>query len=350
MAFKKILTLALLIGWVATSALLISWTRTTDPNPLTADIKKAVSKSLPLLQKSGHKFIMTSRDHCVSCHSNLLTSVLEEKMIQKGLPAADEFLPERRQTAARDLTVVTNINTPDNFISAKFIEPYLLMGFHADKGQPNPYTDIAVDYLLDQQRPDGTFKVEGGRPPHETGEAHLAAFCIHAIQLYTSPAKKARIDRAVERTKQWLLDYQPQDQQELVFQLLGLHWTGAAKPDLEKVAARLKALQNADGSWSQLPSMHGDAYATGEALYALGESGVTNPEDLSIQKSAAWLLGTQDPTGAWIVETRAYPLQPFFNSDFPPYDENQFISAAATNWACLALLSTIPDDPKAISP
>ncbi|HLZ89703.1 MAG TPA: prenyltransferase/squalene oxidase repeat-containing protein, partial [Puia sp.] len=209
-----------------------------------------------------------------------------------------------------------------------------------------PYTDIAVDYLLDQQRPDGTFKAEGGRPPHETGEAHLAAMCIYAIQLYASPAKKARVDKAISRTKQWLAGYQPNNQQELVFQILGLHWTGASIAGKEKIAARLIAMQNSDGSWSQLPTMHGDAYATGEALYALGESGVTRPEEECIQKSISWLLKHQDPSGAWIVETRAYPLQSFFNCGFPPYDENQFISAAATSWAGLALLTSLPDDLK----
>ena len=346
MLSKKIFPVAILIGSVTASAALVSWTKANDHlNPLAADIKKAVAKSLPLLQNSGHKFIMLSRDHCVSCHHHLLTGLLEEKMMQKGMPVIDSFRTERTTATSIGLAAVTNINIPDNFVTSKFVAPYLLIGFHADKGQPNPYTDIAVDYLLSQQRPDGAFKAEGGRPPHETGEAHLAAICIRAIQLYASPAKKARVDKAIGRTKQWLADYQPTHQQELVFQLLGLHWTGASTPEKEKIAARLKAMQNADGSWSQLPSMHGDAYATGEALYALVESGVARPEEECIQKSISWLLKHQDPSGAWIVETRAYPLQPFFNSGFPPYDENQFISAAATNWAGLALLSTLPDKP-----
>jgi hypothetical protein len=69
------------------------------------------------------------------------------------------------------------------------------------------------------------------------------------------------------------------------------------------------------------------------------------PTDEAYQKGLAWLLRTQDPTGAWLVETRAYPIQPHFNTDFPPYDESQFISAAATNWATMALLDALPDLP-----
>jgi hypothetical protein len=102
-------------------------------------------------------------------------------------------------------------------------------------------------------------------------------------------------------------------------------------------------MQRPDGGWSQLSTMSSDAYATGEALYALFESGTLKPGDEASQKGLAWLLKTQDHTGAWIVQTRTYPIQPFFTTDFPPYDENQFISAAATSWATLALLDALPD-------
>src|SRR5579859_7140540 len=138
---KKIFTLAILIGSVTASAIFVGWTKPNDdPNPLAAGIKKAVAKSLPLLQNSGHKFVMLSRDHCVSCHNNLLTGVLEEKMMQKGLPVIDSFRTERTTINLTGLATVTNLNTPDNFVSAKFIAPYSLIGLHADKGQPNPYT------------------------------------------------------------------------------------------------------------------------------------------------------------------------------------------------------------------
>jgi hypothetical protein len=40
------------------------------------------------------------------------------------------------------------------------------------------------------------------------------------------------------------------------------------------------------------------------------------------------------------VATRAPAIQPYFDSDFP-HGHDQFISAAASNWAAMALLTTV---------
>ena len=49
-----------------------------------------------------------------------------------------------------------------------------------------------------------------------------------------------------------------------------------------------------------------------------------------------FLLKTQLADGSWFVRSRALPIQPHFESDFP-YGKDQFISAAGTNWAAMAL-------------
>ena len=53
-----------------------------------------------------------------------------------------------------------------------------------------------------------------------------------------------------------------------------------------------------------------------------------------------FLLKTQLGDGSWWVRSRAIPLQPLFESGFP-HGPDQWISAAATNWAALALTSTL---------
>jgi hypothetical protein len=59
------------------------------------------------------------------------------------------------------------------------------------------------------------------------------------------------------------------------------------------------------------------------------------------QKGVKYLIDSQLDDGAWFVQTRSKPLQKFFdNGDHG--GKSQFISFAATNWAVLALLDTLP--------
>src|SRR5207302_3839252 len=86
--------------------------------------------------------------------------------------------------------------------------------------------------------------------------------------------------------------------------------------------------------------MNSDAYATGTALMALRTSDL-KADDVSYRRGLAYLLRTQRPDGAWLVETRSPPLQKFFDNG-DPGGKSQFISFAATGWATLALLEQYP--------
>jgi glucose/arabinose dehydrogenase len=68
----------------------------------------------------------------------------------------------------------------------------------------------------------------------------------------------------------------------------------------------------------------------------LHESGVVGSTDRAYRKGLEFLLRTQVEDGSWQVETRAVPIQAYFESGFP-YGVNQWISAAATGWATTAL-------------
>ena len=132
----------------------------------------------------------------------------------------------------------------------------------------------------------------------------------------------------------------PVNSQDRAFHLMGLAWSGAKSSAIAASAKTLAALQRADGGWSQLPTMGSDAYATGQALYALNVAGKMAATDPMYAKGVKYLLTTQADDGSWHVKSRSIWVQPYFESGFP-YGHDQWISAAGTGWAVIALSMTV---------
>jgi hypothetical protein len=89
-----------------------------------------------------------------------------------------------------------------------------------------------------------------------------------------------------------------------------------------------------------MPTLSSDAYATGQALYALQVAEVNAKEGL-YRRGAEFLLRTQLDDGTWFVRTRAFGVQAYFETGFP-HGPSQFISATATAWATIALTHMVP--------
>ena len=60
------------------------------------------------------------------------------------------------------------------------------------------------------------------------------------------------------------------------------------------------------------------------------------------KRGVNWLLKNQQQDGSWFTQTRALAFQPDFDAEFP-HGHNQWISAAGTGWATLALTAALPD-------
>ena len=99
--------------------------------------------------------------------------------------------------------------------------------------------------------------------------------------------------------------------------------------------------QREDGGWAQLPTLASDAYATGLALYALHEGGKIGVDHPAYRRGVEFLLRTQFEDGSWYVASRCFPMVEYTKSGFP-HGRSQFISAAATCWATMALTFTVP--------
>jgi squalene cyclase len=126
--------------------------------------------------------------------------------------------------------------------------------------------------------------------------------------------------------------------EERAFRVLGLVWSGAAPSTVEQAASEVTASQLADGGWAQEADMQSDAYATGEALVALEQSGAGSARD-AIRRGVEYLVRTQLVDGSWFVRSHSVPIQAYFESGYP-HGADQWISAAASAWATTALAAS----------
>jgi squalene cyclase len=87
--------------------------------------------------------------------------------------------------------------------------------------------------------------------------------------------------------------------------------------------------------------MESTPYATGRSLVSLQIGGlpVTDP---AYQRGIRFLLATQQEDGSWHTKTRALAFQPHFDAGFP-HGYDQWISAAASSWAAMALALALPE-------
>jgi hypothetical protein len=147
------------------------------------------------------------------------------------------------------------------------------------------------------------------------------------------------------RAATWLENSTPLTTDDRVMQLLGIHWAKRQPPEYR--VKELVAIERSDGGWGQTSSLPSDAYATGQALYALHELGIPT-SDATYRRGVEYLMRTQLDDGSWHVKTRAAGFQPYFQSGFP-HGHDQWISSAGTAWAAMALAYAIPAEARTVS-
>jgi hypothetical protein len=291
----------------------------------------AIERSVALMAKQSYNFIRTGG--CNSCHSQDLPSAAagfarDRGFVSAGIPQLPaSMLPSPERVI--DLAVVS-VNSA----------AWELFDLGMNHQPASAYTDATVRYIKAMQQQEGHWPSnEGRRPPMNAGDFQTAALAIYSLSQFGRDADRASADMAISKAVRWLERAKPVGVQDRVFHLLGLSWGNGSRATIKSAARGLAAMQRSDGGWSQMPTMATDAYATGQATFALSVAGGMSATNPVIRKAVNYLMRSQASDGSWHVETRSIWLQPYFESGFP-YARDQFISTAGTAWASMALAAT----------
>ena len=260
-----------------------------------------------------------------------------------------EDLAANKERLLKAATLPNNGGGPDTLSQ-------LLLGRAASSGQDERVKESYAairSLLLEWQEPDGSWEAAGQLPglkwagPKEMHEA-TTMWSLLAISAAAAPeaagagaasssghskdealAGSSQGGRALESLKKVI--------PETTLQTLALHLIIAHKfGEPARAAALLKELaarQNADGGWAWVKENPGsDAFATGQALYALGLLG-RDGKDPVVSRAWEFLLRTQEKDGSWQVPQEA------INTRRRGLNVYNFWGTA---WATIGMLQTLP--------
>lgn len=308
-----------------------------------------MTKTLDLLTWTAS--IYPEQRDCFSCHHQTMPSLALRQAHRQGIDV--ELAEVDRQIA---LTVQFFEKRIDRMLKGQgvpgqsFTAGYALWLFEDNDRPSDRTTEAMVEYLRQQQRDDGHWRIGTKRPPIEYSDFTATALAVRGLRDYgqrLTTVQKPKEDDSetslpsdterIAKAREWLIATPAEHQEARTFKLLGLLWSDADRDEIDKVVNDILQQQHATGGWSQEKEMTPDAYATGQVLFALlkAEAGKTHRD--AIERGIAWLKSTRLPDGSWFVQTRSKPIQTYFESGFP-HDESQFLSTAATSWATLAIL------------
>ena len=296
----------------------------------TEEVREAAVRAVELVDRASSVFL-TKRD-CFSCHSQTLSVLVLSKAMQLGIEVNRDNLKKQRDRAFEALTA-TRVDTFG----------YALWALDVGEQTPDTNTAALVELILKNGDPRSVWLPSVQRPPAEASRFTSSFLALRGARRYGTELQSERIKQRRKAVRKWLDTNPPAlETEDQVFRLRLAHELQLPRATLEAQVNELLAAVTPAGGWAQRSGLPPDAYATGTALTALHEAGGLSVSNQVWQQALRFLVQTQRPDGSWHVVTRVEPIQEYFESGFP-HGTNQFISAFATGWATLALLTSFEE-------
>ncbi len=296
-----------------------------------------IDRGLAFLAKDA---LAWKKEHnCASCHHAALVAWAMREAKQHGRSVDEPVLTEMTKWVAESGDGKTSLPRPAGIPKALNTKPvWFALALGAD-AEPDAVSQAGLKRLLETVKSDQT---ESGawaswpetRPPifgnSDESMTALATLALLPAAAAGDDSAKAVRDKAV----QWLTATKTDDDPQSIAIRLVL-WQRLNRPvqEREPLIQRIRERQNTDGGWSQSPDMASDAWATGQALYALSHAGL-KPAEPVIARGQAFLIKTQREDGSWPMTSR--PTKP--GGEGTKYLVP--ITGAGSAWAVLGLVTS----------
>lgn len=306
-----------------------------------ADPRISVSRAVNLLLPAAP--IGYQKRACISCHSQALVAMAAAEARKKGIAINEEMARTNLRQTETSYKVVGELAMQGDQPGGNIIAiGYSMMALAAEN---HPFDSMIAELVHASaalQLPSGYWTPNGvSRPPMEDSLVTATAMGVRALTLYNISGTKDQLGGKIRRAQRWLLAVNAGSAEDRAMKLMGLVWAKASRSDVAAAVRQVLSEQRPDGGWAQRDGMEPDAYATGISLYALHTAGVAATNSAYVN-GVQFLQRNQYQDGSWLVKTRAYPTQVYFETGYP-FGNNQFISAGAASWSALAIAYTLPD-------
>jgi hypothetical protein len=306
-----------------------------QPDRDPADVVATIDRGVGFLVKDA--LVWKNKHHCVSCHHAALVIWSMHEAKQRGHRVNEPVLAELTKWVAESGDGKTGLPRPAQIPKALNMKAVLFALALDAVPRPDAESQKGLKLLLKTVESDQTANGfwsswPDTRPPifgnSDDSATALATLAVLPAAESGDEAAKAVRDKAI----QWLAGSKTDDDPQSIAMRLVL-WKRLGRPasECQVLARRIQERQNADGGWSQSKYMASDAWATGQALYALTHAGI-KPDQPVIQRAHRFLIRTQRADGSWPMTSR--PIKPGGEGSKSLIP----ITSAGSAWAVLGLV------------
>jgi squalene-hopene/tetraprenyl-beta-curcumene cyclase len=311
-----------------------TWATAAAPGP---NVARTINRGLTFLAKDN--LAWKQKRQCAECHHAPFTIWALNEGKRHGYAVDEKALADLTSWVVSRDHLARLVAKPPKQEQIDLNEAPLLLALGVEAGDAKAVQaglKTMLTSVLGDQDKDGSWKLSYEFRPIGSSPETLTALALLALSAPNAPDMGKAGKAARERGLRWLRNSRPGEElQAAALRLILWRRLGLPATEWEPLVKKLRGAQNADGGWGQTKKAKSDAYATGQALYALAESGV-RPGDEAVRKARSFLARTQREDGAWAMASRA------IMRDGKPPRNLEPITHAGSAWAVMGLVRSSP--------